>query len=858
MAEKKARTVHRKKVPKPEAARVISKDEFPIVGLGASAGGLEAFRAFFSSMPADSGMAFILVQHLDPTHTSNMVELLRRYTSMPVDEAVDGMAAEPNHVYMIPPNRNMTVSNRTLHLKEQSEHPGIAHSIDLFFRSLATDLKNKSIGVILSGTGADGSIGAKAIKAEMGMVMVQDPDSARYDGMPRAAMAAGVADFVLPAEQIAGKLIDYVQQSYGKRMAKRSDTAFSTTDNMQKMFAIIRARTRRDFSQYKPSTINRRIERRMSVNQIEKMEDYIRLLQENSNEVHLLVQDFLISVTSFFRDPEAFDALKAKLRDLVKQKKEGEEIRAWVLGCATGEEAYSVAILLHEIAEELNTYSDWHVFGTDMDKDAIDFARTGLYPESIKTAITPQRLKKHFQRRDGQLQISKDIREKLIFAVHDIISDPPFSKVDLISTRNLLIYFNSDLQRKVLPVLNYSLKEGGLLFLGTAETIGEFTDMFEMLDRKWRIYENHKNENTAALDLPEHTFHHNLRVPDAITNIKAKGPGDTELAAMQLLIKALPPAVLIDRDFRIIYIHGQVGKYLELPEGSLSSSVIDLARQEVKATLLYAVSEAVKRKVTVIHEENHPKTNGDSGELRITVKPLGNGDKGKLAVIFEDISAPLRSGKKGTKSEVQGKRQELEQELQFSRESLRSAVEELETANEELRSTNEEHQSTNEELQSTNEELETSREELQSVNEELMTVNIEHQKKIEQLTTVNDDMNNLLNSTNIATLFLDENLNIKRYTPAIASFMNLMDADRGRPVSHFASAIKHSDLSESARKVLDTLIPVAEEVQTKDGKWYLMRIHPYRTANNAIAGVVVSFIDIDRQKSLERGIPARE
>ena len=831
----------------------ITDTDFPIVGLGASAGGLEAFGAFFSNLPADTGMAFVLVQHLDPGHASNMVELLKRYTPMPVLEATHAIAIKPNHAYMIPPNKGMTLAGRTLQLAEQAGHPGIARSIDVFFRSLAEELQERAIAIILSGTGTDGTLGAKAVKAGLGFVLVQEPETARYDGMPRAAIAAGVADVVLPAEKLAAKLIDYVRQTYGAPAEKRHRAVEAATGAMQRIFAVIRTRTRHDFSKYKPSTLKRRIERRMSVHQIENTEDYIRLLQENPQEVETLVKDFLINVTSFFRDPEAFAALAGHLQEMINRKVKDEDrsFRVWVVGCSTGEEAYSLAILLQELMERLQTYFDWQIFATDLDPEAIETARHGAYPESISTEVSPERLKKFFKSRDGRYLVSPEIREKVIFSLHDITGAPPFSRLDLLSARNLLIYLNSETQKKLIPLFHYSLNNGGILFLGTAETIGEFTDYFSIVDRKWRIYEARKQGPPPAVTMPQ-------SVAPPVSGLPPPAAG-VVYAAAELheaerdLLKALPPSVLIDEAGQVLYVHGDTWKFLQLAEGKLTNSIMDMAREGVRATLVNAVHEVLTKGETAVREGARSRINGDTLKVRITVKPVRMTPQGprRLAVVFEDVREPKKRRQRGLSQEAEGRIKELEQELQFTRENLRRTVEELETANEELRSANEEYQSTNEELHSANEELETSREELQSVNEELLTVNAEHQKKIEELSTSNDDMQNLLNSTTVATIFLDEELRIKRFTAAATDILNVIERDLGRPFSHITSNLKVENPSAAARKVLDNLVPFIQEVETLDGRWYSLRIHPYRTRENSIAGIVMSFVDINEQKQLQ-------
>ena len=832
------------------------KEDFPVIGIGASAGGLEAFGKFFSTMPIDTGMTFVMIQHLDPTHTSNMVNLLKRQTQMPVAEATDGMKLEPNHVYMVPPNKNMTITDRTLRLEEQPERPGISHSIDLFFRSLATDLQEKAICIILSGTGNDGSRGARAVKAEMGMVMVQEPKTAGYDGMPMAAVDAGVADFVLPPEEMPEQLIQYIRKSYGKRRIRREQIKIQT-GTLSNILSLVRSKTKHDFTGYKQSTINRRIERRMSINQIDDINQYLRYLSEHTGEVEALVKDFLINVTSFFRDKEAFSILKEYMKTYISRKTDGEEIRAWVTGCSTGEEAYSMAIVLEEAQEELGRFFRLQIFGTDLDQDAIEAARTGIYPPSIIADVSKERLDRFFIRKDDHFQIKRELREKLIFAVQDIIIDPPFTRMDLISARNLLIYFESELQRKLIPMFNYALNQGGVLFLGTAETVGEFTDGFEIIDRKWKMYREKTKTSESGFRFIEHPSW--KEPPEATPKItfQAHHPHEpAEPSSENILLEALPTAVLIDRNYQVIYTHGKTGRFMELPEGKPNMNILDMVRIELRAVLTTGFKEALSKGEKIIRQGTRIKVNGSSIGVRMTITPVSGEAEGQLIITFEE--GPVNSGRKSR--ELKDRQTvELEQELQFTKETLRSTIEELETANEELRSANEEYQSTNEELQSTNEELETSREELQSLNEELTTVNTEHQKKIEELSTINDDMNNLLNSTGVATIFLNEDLKLQRFTPAATMIFNLINSDVNRPISDITSQVRDHNITAQAQSVLDDLIPRSENVRTSDGKWYEMRINPYRTTENAISGVVVTFIDVTKRKQAEEeAVCARE
>jgi two-component system CheB/CheR fusion protein len=815
---------------------------FPVVGIGASAGGLEALEQFFSAVPPHCGMAFVVIQHLDPTHPSAMATLLQRHTTMPVAEAEE-RPLEPDHVYVMPPTKIISLAGRTLRLRERvDQQADLGLSIDIFFQSLAQDLKENAIGVILSGTGRDGTLGAKAIKSELGMVMVQDPLSARYDGMPRAAIAAGVADFVLAPHEMPPRLVEYVSHSRGFQADNRQEAVEREAVDLQKIFSVIRLRTKRDFSGYKVTTLRRRIERRLSVNRVESLGEYARLLSDNAGEAEALFKDLLINVTSFFRDPAAFAVLKENLLSSLAGKNDGDTVRAWAVGCASGEEAYSLAIVLQECVEQLGKYLEVQVFGTDIDSDAVAIARAGIYPASIAQDVGEDRLKRFFVRKDNQYQIRKEVREKLVFAVQDITTDPPFSRMDLISVRNVLIYLGAELQRRLIPVLHYALEGEGILFLGTAETIGEYGDYFALLDRRWKIYRR-KGTSDLRIPLPPHTTWRDIGIPLVPGNPNAAPIFSSEKA----LLQALGPSVLVDSMFHIVFVHGETSRFLELGQGEPSMGIMEMAREELRSELSSALVEAVTQKKAVIRDGIRVTRDGVAYVVRMAVQPIfGISERQGYAVVTFNESLELISPDvvEGKGSDV-ARFRHLEEELLFTRENLRSTIEQLETANEELRSSNEEYQSTNEELQSTNEELETSREELQSVNEELLTVNNEYQSKIEELSVINDDMMNLLNSSNTATIFLDNALQIKRYTPAATRIFNLIGTDVGRPLGHLTSNLRVEKLTENARTVLDTLVPFRAEVQAQDGHWYSMRLHPYRTTRDAIAGVVLSFIDIN-------------
>ena len=818
------------------------ENNFPVVALGASAGGLEAFTQFLSGLTPKSGTAFVIIQHLDPSHPSSLVELLGRISPIPIVEVTEGVSVKPDHAYIIPPGKSLSIHNRTLSIAGDQEHPGITHSINHFFRSLADDVKERAVGIILSGTGNDGTEGARAVKAQDGLIIVQDPESAKYDGMPKSAIETGVADYILTPEAMPGVLKEYLEQSYYKR-DKIRQTLKKDDVNMKNIFSLVKVRTGRDFSGYKLSTITRRIEHQMAVNSIDTVGNYLKFLRENPTEIEALMKNFLIQVTSFFRDKEGFESLKQKICQMLKNKPEGSQLRAWVPGCSTGEEAYSIAIIIMECIQESGRRYNIQVFGTDLDAEAITIARASTYSESIVKDVDQKRLYEFFNKVDHSYQVKKNIRENVIFAVHDVVTDTPYSRMDVISMRNLLIYFDSELQKKVVPMLQYALNEKGLLFLGTSETIGEFTDLFTTLDTKYRIYQavgKKKGIPSGFAKQPELSLNSDVKRSGAATRSGAKSEPFK-------LLEALPPSVLVDYNHQVLYTHGDTSKYLQMPEGRPSTSFLNLIKPELESILATLLHEASQEQKEVATGNIHFNYNEGMQYVKITVRPLSTLE-GDLIITFEDLPGPKRRKTKG-KPELEPPQKELETELQRTRDTLRGTIEELKSANEELRSSNEEYMSTNEELKSANEELETSREELQSVNEELTTLNSESQKKNEDLTILNNDMSNLLNATGVATLFLDDKLRIRRFTPSATRLFKFIDADIGRPVEDISSPLKDNILVKASHGVLDNLIPVEQEVQTTDGKWYSLRILPYRTLDNVIEGVVVSFVDISQIKA---------
>jgi two-component system CheB/CheR fusion protein len=833
-------------------AKPIADSVFPVVGIGASAGGLDAIEKFFSNMPSDSDMAFVIIMHFDPTSKSVMVEILKRYTKMEVYQAEDGVKISPNTVYIIPPNKDMAILHGKIQLLEPTVSRGIRHPIDFFFRSLSEDYKEKAICIILSGTGTEGTLGLKNIKGEGGMVMVQDVTSAAYDGMPASAIATGFADYILPPEKMPEQLLNFVKQPYIK--GTRKAALIEQTAPMQKIFVLIRDRTGHDFSLYKESTINRRIERRMNIHQIDKVQDYVRYLSENPSEIDALFKELLIGVTSFFRDPEAFEILIEKvLPGILKDKTPAQPVKVWVTACSTGEEAYSIAMIFKEYLDEIKSDIKVQIFATDVDKDAIETARAGVYPASIAVDVSQERLDRFFTKVEDSYRVKKEVREMVTFALQSLIKDPPFSMLDMVSCRNLLIYLGPVLQKKVLSTLHYSLKKDGILFLGNSETIGELTDLFSVLDRKWRIYKSKGGSHILMGD-----FTHMGRAgafPKIKEPVKSVEIGIGDHIEKMLLENYAPSCVIINEKYEILYFHGKTGKYLEPAPGKAGLKIVEMAREGLKHELNIAIRKAIAQKKEAIFKDLNVKTNGSFQTVNLIVRPLVKPDmQGLMLVIFEDVPGrPSKPVKKGyTKPQINQYVIDLELELKSTRENLQATIEEMETSNEELQSTNEEFQAANEELQSANEELETSREELQSVNEELMTLNAEHQSKIEENMKISNDMNNMLMSTEVATVFLDNDLCIKGFTPAATKIINLIKTDIGRPVKDFSSNLVYEKMIDDVLEVLNTLTFRETEVPDKNGNWYLMRILPYRTTENGVDGAMVTFIDITQRKLAEK------
>jgi two-component system, chemotaxis family, CheB/CheR fusion protein len=842
---------------------------FPVVGIGASAGGLEALEIFLKNVPAECGIAFVIVQHLDPTHKGIMVELLQRVTAIPVVQVSDRLRIEPDHVYVIPPNKDMSLLHGILHLLDPVEPRGLRLPIDYFFHSLADDLQQQSIGVILSGMGSDGSLGLRAIKEKGGGIFVQDPSSAKFDGMPRSAIDACQADIIAPVEELPAKILSYLKHfsSAVKQDLPLEERALS---GLEKVVILLRTHTGQDFSLYKKSTIYRRIERRMGIHQIEKIADYVRFLQENPHETNLLFKELLIGVTSFFRDPAVWEALKLKaIPSLLAARSVGGVMRAWVVGCSSGEEAYSLAIIFKETIESVKPTGNFRlqIFATDLDKDAIDKARAGCFPFNIATEVSQERLRRFFERDDNGYRISREIREMVVFAPQNVIMDPPFTKLDILICRNLLIYMEPELQKKLIPLFHYSLNPGGILFLGSAESLGSFTHLFKSLDGKTRLFSKlHHGVRPEPLALP-FSFTHSLPVLQDVAADQPKSKTSTiNLQSMtdQLLLEHYTPSAVLTTDKGdIIYISGHTGKYLEPAAGKANWNIFAMAREGLRYELNLMFGNALRQKGAVTKKGLSVTLNGETQVVNLTVRLLEKPDalRGLVLIVFADFERvdggtvldPALSADTGGNRLVL-----LEQELSQARDEILSIREEMQTSQEELKSTNEEMQSANEELQSTNEELTTSKEEMQSMNEELQTVNHELQSKVSDLSQANNDMKNLLNSTDIATLFLDDALNIRRFTTRTASIIKLIASDVGRPITDIVTDLHYPALADDAREVLHTLVFSEKQVSASNGRWFSVKIMPYRTQENRIVGLVITFSDISVAKKLEENLRESE
>lgn len=827
--------------------------DFPIVGIGCSAGGLEALEAFFSHTPCDTGMAFIIIQHLDPSHLSSLPQLLQRITPMPVVEAADRMPVHPDCVYVIPPNKDLSLLHGVLHLLEPTERRGLRLPIDFFLQTLADDQRENAIGVILSGMGSDGVHGLAAIKAKSGLTLAQEPTSAQADSMPKSVIKAGIVDIVaLPA--VLPECILNFSRHIPDASLSQEIPKIDQQSTLEKIIILLRNRTGNDFSLYKPSTLYRRIERRTTLLQLENIGKYVPYLRDHPQELDLLFKELLIGVTNFFRDPALWEFLREiALPSLFTKYPNGKQLRAWVPACSSGEEAFSLAIVFREAIERIKPKGHFtlQIYATDLDADAIDKARRAVYPRNITVNVSPERLAHYFSAEDDGYRVNKDIREMVIFAPQNIISDPPFTKLDLISCRNLLIYFGAELQKKLLPMFQYALNRDGILVLGSAETVGDFTELFSPMDKKNRVF--------ARLDQPSQPYRLDFPISHPTkTLLPYEGTRPEFRDTLEYLTDQViqqhfsPAAVLVNGDGDILYFSGRTGKYLEPAAGKVNINIHAMAREGLRDALTGVIRTALHQTEPIHLNGLRIGNHSNALTINVTVQGIEKPDalRNRVLVVFNDVTAPTGS-RKSAKSAASDRESALTLELQQTRGALRSIHEEMQTSDEEAKSANEE-------IQASNEELTTSKEELQSMNEELQTVNAELQSKLDDLSWARNDMSNLLNSTEIATVFLDNQMNLRRFTPYATHLFKLIPGDVGRSLSDIVTDLNYPKLKEDALEVLASLVFHEQQVSTQDGRWYRVRIMPYRTQDNVIDGVVITFIDITAIKQLEAKLRQRE
>ena len=834
---------------------------FTVVGIGASAGGLEALVEFFDSSRSDTGMAFVVIQHLPPTRESMMADILSKHTAMSVEQVEDGMAVQRNHVYVIRPGHTLTIHDGRLHLGEPLEARGHQRPVDDFFRSLAMEQRERAVCVILSGMGSNGTAGAQMVKAVGGVCVAQDPESAKFASMPRHLIDAGFSDYILRPADMPEALARYAAHPYSKGGKGGVAEPLPRRDQkvMTEILAVLRSRVRHDFSGYKRPTVVRRIQRRMGLSRVTQLADYAKLLRQTPGEATALADDLMIHVTGFFRDPLAWEALRQQvIAPLVAERADGATVRCWVTACSSGEEAYTLGMLLLEAADGAGKQLDVKIFATDMAERSLAHARAGIYPGGIESEIAPERLARFFEKEDANYRVRRDLREAVVFAPQNVLQDPPFSRMDICTCRNLLIYLESDVQRRVLALLHFGLVNGGTLFLGTSETLGTAEALFEAVDKRHRIYRRVGANRPGLLEFgsaPPSLLA--AAGGSAAGGVVAQGVEGraarmsvTYLTQRLLLERYTPPAVVVDRDMRIVYFHGRTEPYLDQPRGEPTRDLMQLAREPVRGpirTALFAAfdrnEEGVARDGTITAED------GSTKRVTVHATPLEPRAGGHLFLLsFEEQPEPpplavTAAGPAGTEAA-------LRQELDRTRGDLEATVSALQAANEEMKASNEEVTSINEELQSTNEELETSKEELQSLNEELTTVNAQLQAKMEELQATTSDLDSLLSSTDIAVIFLDPQFRVRRFTPAVRDLVDLIAADVGRPLRDLNRKFEDPQLSDDAQAVIERLVPVEREVASDSGRWYSRRALPYRTSDNRINGVVLTFVDItDRRRA---------
>ena len=873
MAGKKEKMTRRRRRPRDDAAapprrqrvlprRAASREpgDFPVIGIGASAGGLDAFQKFFDALPPDSGAAFILIQHLDPTHQSMMVELLAGHTPMKVQQAADGMRLARNCVYVIPPGVYLSMRDGALRLSKPRERHGARMPFDFLLRSLAEELGERAICVILSGTGADGSLGLKAIKEKGGLVIAQDPGEAGYDGMPRNAIATGAVDIVLPVAKIPEVLAKYSRQTYVRY--GRSGAAAPrdrAEEGLAEIIELLRTKTSHDFTLYKPGTLQRRIERRRAMAAVADSGRYLDKLRQDAKELELLAKDLLINVTSFFRDPKVFASLAERIvPELVRRQAPDQPLRIWVAGCSTGEETYSIAMLFHEEIAAAGRNIKLQIFASDVDADAVAVAREGVYPESIVADVSPTRLARFFTKEDHIYRVVPTLREVVVFTVQDVLADPPFSRLDLISCRNLLIYLRPEAQEQVLLLFHFALREDGILLLGSSETVGSPGDRFEPISKTQRIYRHIGRIRPGEVDFPIAAGTGARALGRQGAQMRApQGARLGEVAQRLLLDTYAPASVLINSKYESLYYLGPTDRYLRVVPGEPSRDVLAMVREGLRNKLRAAIQQASREHTRAILGGAQMKRHGASIAVTIAVQPVQSGGEELLLVSFlDEAEREPKAGRSVEQAEDVSRVAELERELDATRDELQSTIRDLESASEQQKAINEEAMSVSEEFQSTNEELVTSKEELQSLNEELTALNSQLQETLERQRSMSDDLQNVLHSSDVATLFLDSSLNIRFFTPATRSLFNVIATDIGRPLADLTPLTADADILADARAVLANLVPLRREIEGDSATWYIRRILPYRTQDNRIEGVVITFADISEIKAAERRIEA--
>ncbi len=838
---------------------MLAHDNFPVVGLGASAGGLDAARRLLTGLPPSTGMAFILIQHLDPTHASMMVDLLAGHTPMTVQQATNGMPLERDHVYLIPPGTYLSIRSGALRLSKPQERRGARLPFDFFLRSLAEEFGERAICVVLSGTGGDGSLGLKAVKEQGGLVIVQDPGEAEYDGMPRSAILTGAVDLVLPVAKIPKILAKYGRQLVhdGERTSPVLDD--HSSDWLAEIVDLLRTKTSHDFSLYKPGTLLRRIERRTALAGVEDSGRYLDVLRQDSGELELLAKDLLINVTSFFRDGSAFELLaKEVIPDLVHRQPPDRPLRIWIAGCSTGEETYSLAMLFLEEIAAAKRNIKLQFFASDVDEDAVAVAREGRYPESIAAHVSPVRLARFFTQEDHSYRVAPELRGTVVFTAQDVLADPPFARLDLISCRNLLIYLRPEAQEKVLLLFHFALREGGVLMLGASETVGNLADRFKPISKKQRIYRQIGRSRPGEVDFPIGPGGAARTLwPDRTGPAAAQGISVRDLTHRLLLETYAPASVLINRKHECLYYSGPTDRYLRVAAGEPSRELLAMAREGLRNKLRAAIQQATREHALAIATGAQVSDGGTAAAVRIEVHPVrGDGNELFLVSFFDEPEREPRASRSVQRLDDLSRTEELEQELDATRKELQSAIDELEIANEEQKAVNQEAMSANEEFQSTNEELMTSREELQSLNEELTALNSQLQETLERQRNTSNDLQNILDSSGVATLFLDSDLNIRFFTPAAKPLFRVITSDIGRPLADLARRINDTRLLADAGTVLAGRAPPNREVKADNGAWYIRRILPYRTQDARVGGVVITFADISEIKAAETAIEA--